>query len=182
MWDPYPKKDKEDKEDKVTKKEIEIDQFRYQRFLQDIRDNQNLGLAILGGLGAAALGAVVWGVITAVSNYQLGIIAVGIGFLVGFVVRNFGKGIDLQFGIVGGFMSLLGCVAGNALVICIILSQESGLGIFEVIERMELEILLDWMKQSFNAMDLIFYGIAIYFGYKHSFRRITREELEKLAK
>jgi hypothetical protein len=33
------------------------------------------------------------------------------------------------------------------------------------------------MMDAFSPMDLLFYGIAIYEGYKFSFRQITEEEL-----
>jgi hypothetical protein len=120
-------------------------------------------------------------VIVAVTNYQLGIVAIGIGWLVGFAIRKLGKGIDIQFGIAGGIISLLGIVAGNALVICILLSQDSGLGLFEVFDRMTMEILMDWMRETFSIMDLLFYSFAIYYGYRNSIYRLSKEDLTKLA-
>ena len=35
------------------------------------------------------------------------------------------------------------------------------------------------MTITFSPIDLLFYGLAIYEGYKLSFRQITRDELER---
>ena len=56
---------------------VEIDEFRLQRYLQEIRDNQNLLIGFMGGIGAATIGAVIWAIITAAKNYQIGWMAVG---------------------------------------------------------------------------------------------------------
>jgi hypothetical protein len=38
-----------------------------------------------------------------------------------------------------------------------------------------------FLKAGFEPIDVLFYGIALYFGYRYSFRQIKMEELEKLA-
>lgn len=45
-------------------------------------------LAWVYGAGAALLGALIWGVIRAVTGYDLGLVAVAVGFLVGYAVRE----------------------------------------------------------------------------------------------
>lgn len=52
----------------------------------------NFGLALALGLAAAAAGAVAWFAITALTGYMLGIVAVGVGWLVGHAVRRGAKG------------------------------------------------------------------------------------------
>ncbi|MCP4569361.1 MAG: hypothetical protein GY841_17440 [FCB group bacterium] len=165
-----------------TKPEIEIDQFRHERFLQDIRDNQNLPTAVLAGLAATVAGAGVWALITAITQYQIGFMAVGIGFLVGYTVRHFGKGIDKQFGIAGAIIALAGCVVGNILAICIMASQEFNVGVVEILKSLDKDVLLEIFREDFSMIDIIFYGLAIHYGYKTSFRKITEEEMAKLAK
>ena len=80
--------------------EVEIDQVRYQQLINDIEGNQNIQLAVIGGIIAAAVGAAIWAVVTVVTGYQIGWMAVGVGFIVGFAVRIFGKGISKSFGVV----------------------------------------------------------------------------------
>ena len=43
-------------------------------------------------------------------------------------------------------------------------------------------VLLEIMKETFRPMDLLFYAIAVYEGYKFSFRQISEEEMASLQK
>jgi len=158
-----------------------VDPLKAQIFMQGIRDEQNLMQGCIGGIVAAAAGAGLWGVVTAVSDYQIGLMAVGVGLLVGYVVRFLGKGIDRVFGIAGGALSLAGCLAGNLLAVCIAVSRQEHMALMEVISRLNPDVVFRIMKATFNPMDLLFYGIAVYEGYRFSFRRLTPEELAKLA-
>ena len=72
-----------------------------ERYLQEVRDNQNLVSGLVGGAGAALLGAVIWAAVTVMTGYQIGWMAVGVGFLAGYGVRKFGQGVDTIFGVVG---------------------------------------------------------------------------------
>jgi hypothetical protein len=160
----------------------EVDQMKFQMMMQEMKENQNLSFGIIGGIVAAAIGASVWGIITAVTNFQIGWMAVGVGLLVGYAVRISGKGIDKTFGVVGAVLSLLGCVAGNLLTACIIISTHQHIPFVQLVSRLNPEIVIELIKATFNPMDLLFYGIAVYEGYRFSLRRLNKEELEKLTK
>ncbi len=172
----------EQTEVKEQNKAPEIDPVRLQRFIQEIKDNQNLLSGSLAGVAAAVLGAGLWGVITAVTKYQIGWMAVGVGFLVGMAVRTFGKGIDKSFGIAGAAISVLGCMAGNLLAICIMISQQQQVPFSQILSGLTPEVATRLMKATFNPMDLLFYGLAVYAGYRFSFRRISAEELARLTR
>lgn len=165
-----------------AKDPVEVDQMMLQGYAQEIRDNQNLTFGVIGGIAAAVVGATVWAIVTALINYQIGWMAVGVGFLVGFAVRRFGKGIDTSFGIAGAALSLLGCLAGNLLTVCIVVSRQQSIALLDVLSRLNPEIAVELMKVTFSPMDLLFYGIAVYEGYRFSFRRISEEELARFAK
>ncbi len=105
----------------------------------------------------------------------------GVGFLVGFAVRSFGQGIDTVFGIVGAVLSLLGCLTGNLLNVCIVVSRQENIALFELLSRLNPESVMELMQATFSPIDLLFYGIAVYEGYKFSFRPISAEELAKLT-
>ena len=47
----------------------------------------NLPPGVVAGLGAAIVGAAIWAAITAATDYQIGFMAIGVGFLAGFAVR-----------------------------------------------------------------------------------------------
>jgi hypothetical protein len=159
----------------------EVDPVRMQMFMQEIKNTQNLLLGGIAGVGAAATGAIIWAAVTALTGYQIGWMAVGVGFLVGVAVRIFGKGIDKVFGIVGGVLSLTGCLAGNLLTVCIMVSRQEHIDLLDLLSRLNPEITSELMRATFSPIDLLFYGIAVYEGYKFSFRSVTEDEFGKLV-
>jgi hypothetical protein len=161
---------------------VSVNPHKMERYLQDVRDNQNLTFALLGGLGAASVGAAIWALITVVTEYQIGWMAIGIGFLVGYAVRIFGKGVDTLFGVTGAFMALLGCLAGNLLTVVIVVSRQDNIGVLTLLSRLTPGITVDILKETFKPMDALFYGLAVYEGYKLSFKTPTKEELAALTK
>lgn len=160
----------------------EIDDMRMQMFMQNLRDNQNLTFGMLAGAGAAFVGGLLWAVVTAVTGWQIGFMAVGIGFIVGYAIRKFGQGVDMSFGITGGVLSLAGCMLGNLLVVGVAIAEQESMEIMDVLGQIDLELAIDLMVETFSLMDILFYGLAIYYGYKNSFRPITEQELATLAK
>ena len=123
------------------------------------------------------MGAALWAVVTITTGYQIGYIAVAVGFLVGFAMRQFGKGTDQVFGVVGAVLALLGCGLGNLFSACAVLSQQEGIPFFDVLSVLDLEIISELMAATFSPVDLLFYGIAIYEGYKLSFHQLTAQDL-----
>jgi uncharacterized membrane-anchored protein YitT (DUF2179 family) len=107
--------------------------------------------------------------------------AIGVGFLVGIAIRKFGAGVDIKFGIAGAILSLYGCTAGNIFFVCLAVSKEYGIPLSEILSQLNFETMWVFLKAGFEPIDALFYAIALYFGYKYSFRQITQEELEKLA-
>jgi hypothetical protein len=152
-------------------------QFQMEIFRQQMRDNQSLSLGFLAGLAAAAFGAAVWAIVTALTKFQIGWMAIGIGFLVGMAVRKAGKGIDLQFGLLGGGLALLGCLTGNLLAVVIIVANQEAIPFLTLFSRLNLTIVAELLKATFNPMDLLFYGLAIYQGYKISILPVTPPDL-----
>lgn len=51
------------------------------------------------------------------------------------------------------------------------------MGYLEVLQTLDYSFVPELMAETFSPMDLLFYGIALYQGYKMSFRHITQEEL-----
>ncbi len=155
----------------------ELDPTRLHHLMERLRGEQNLNLGILGGAAAALVGAALWAGITVATGYQIGWMAVGVGFLVGFAVRAAGKGIDKAFGVVGAAWALLGCGAGNLLAVCAMVARQESLPFFEIVSRLDFTIARELMVATFSPMDLLFYGLAVYEGYKFSFRQLSQEEL-----
>ena len=61
--------------------------------LQRLRSDQNFTSGALLGLVASVVGAAVWAVVTIATEYQIGFMAIGVGYLVGIAVRIGGKGL-----------------------------------------------------------------------------------------
>jgi len=147
-------------------------------YLQKVKSEQNLPLGLIAGFATAIAGAMIWAAITVATEYQIAYMAIGLGFIVGFAVRLAGKGIDQIFGISAAILAIFGCLLGNLLSIIGFAAKGEGLGYFEAISLIDFSVIPTIMIESFNPMDILFYGIAIYAGYKYAFRQITQEEVD----
>lgn len=157
--------------------QIEIDEHKLNQYREKIRMEQNLPMAIVSGLATALIGAILWAIITVSTGFQIGYMAIGVGFIVGYAVSFLGKGIDQVFGIIGALFALLGCLGGNALSIIGFAAIEFNMGYFEVLSRINVSLLTDAMAAGFSPIDLLFYGLAVYEGYHFAFRKISEEEV-----
>ena len=59
-------------------------------------------------------------------------------------------------------------------------ANAEGLGYIETLVGIDYSLVPTAMKESFSIMDILFYGIAGYEGYKFAFRVFTNEDLSKL--
>ncbi len=133
-------------------------------------DRQSLAKGCAAGVVAAAIGAARWAAISYLTEYQIGWMAIGVGFLVGIAVRQFGNGTGAAFGILGGALALAGCLAGNLLTVCLVLAREKAMSLLDVFARLDLGLVVNIMSATFNPMDLLVYGLAVYAGYRFSLR------------
>jgi hypothetical protein len=132
----------------------------------------NVPLAILAGLAAAVVSAGIWAAVTVATKFQIGWMAVGVGFLVGYAVRWGGKGTTPVFGVIGAALALLGCLLGNLLSTCGFAANEYELSFWTVLWRVVANpsVIGELFKATFQPMDLLFYGIAVYEGFRFSVR------------
>ncbi len=161
---------------------VKIDPVRLQALMQKLRDEQNLTGGLLAGIGAAVVGAAIWAAITFATHFQIGWMAIGVGFLVGIAVRKYGHGIDMSFGIMGAILALLGCLAGNLFATCASIAGHFEIGYWEVISQLNFDAVTNIMVETFHPMDVLFYGIALYAGYKHSFHTLTQSDVQSLLR
>lgn len=145
-----------------------------------------LGRGVGYGLGAALVGAIAWAALTALTDYKLGLVAVAIGFLVGFAMQRSGS-TDTRLPIAGAVVALLGCFVGDVLNdangLATALREVSGeqVSMFTVLRKMleDPRFFGDVFKAGFRGMDLLFYAIAAYEGFK--FARIGVERSKAAA-
>jgi hypothetical protein len=150
-----------------------LDSTVYEKFRMD----QNLFHAIAFGLLASIVGAVVWALISYLTGYQIGYMAVAIGALVGFAIKRFGKGFELPFAIAGAVIALFGCLLGNLLTVMVFACKEYNVGFVQILGLLSFELVGKVMVESFKFMDIIFYGIAIYEGFRFSAMRFSEKAL-----
>ncbi len=136
-----------------------------------LRAGQNLMLGAAGGLAGTFVGAVIWAAVTAGSGYQVGWMAVGVGLLVGMLTRLLGRGVDRVFGVLGAVLALLGCVLGNVLSGCYFVAEAEGVSYLEALSSLTPSLAVQTITLMFAPADLLFYGIAVYEGYRFSFKR-----------
>ena len=157
----------------VEKEELEV-QLSNEQFEQ-LRLEQNLPFGILAGFIAAIMGAILWGIITVATEYQIGYMALAVGAGVGFAIRFAGKGIDQIFGYWGAGIALFGVLLGNLLSIIGFIANAEGLGYIETLVLIDYNYIPELMMETFSGIDLFFYGIAAYEGFKFAFRKITEK-------
>jgi hypothetical protein len=155
---------------------IQINKHAVQAKIENFKLEQNIALGVIGGVIGGGIGAVLWALITYFTERQIGYTAVGVGFLVGVGNRLLGKGIDKVFGITGGFIALASVIIGNFLVSMGFLAKAMEMGYIETLLRFNYAYTFDLMMETFSLIDLLFYAIAVYAGYRYSFRRMSLEE------
>ena len=164
--------------------EVALDPALMEAIHANLKSQQNFLAAIGGGLISAIVGAVVWAAVTVVTKYQIGWMAVGLGVIVGLAVRKYGKGISPAYGCIGAVLSLIGCLLGNLLSYGGFVAQQQGLPLIQT----ELMLLsnpmaaVELLKATFEPMDVLFYAIAVYEGYRFSFNEISEAQLAALLR
>jgi drug/metabolite transporter (DMT)-like permease len=138
------------------------------RVEEDVRENKLAVFAV--GVIAMLAGAVLWTVVTVITQMELGLMAIAVGFIVGIAIQKFRKEPDPTFGILGAILALTGCVLGNAMSFVVFIAQHTGTPLVQAFLNVSIPGLVAVMAENFEAMDLLFYAIAIYEGYKFSSR------------
>jgi hypothetical protein len=138
--------------------------------VRTILAEQNFRLAIPAGLIAALGGAILWAVFTVETHYELGLIAVAIGYLVGHAIKIVGKGVEQKFGYLGACCALLGCALGKILSVLAFYAQAKHLSFADLLSVGPVQVAASLMPRVASPMDLLFAAIAVYEGYKFSFK------------
>lgn len=130
-------------------------------------DQPNLLMGLIGGVIAMLVGAIVWGAVTYFTEYQIGWMAIGVGFFVGLAIKYFGRGKTMIFGISGAVLALIGCVLGNLMFYSGVIAQEEGAAFLEVFFFFFLSpaASIELFTVAFDFMDIFFYALAAYAGF-----------------
>lgn len=135
--------------------------------IEQIDDQPSLLMGLIGGLIAMLGGAIAWGAVTYFTEYQIGWLAIGVGFLVGVAVRFFGKGKTLIFGVSSAALALIGCALGNLMFYSGVIAREESISVLEVFFFFLFSpaATAELFALAFEFMDVLFYGLAAYAGF-----------------
>ncbi len=129
----------------------EVDPNKIRLAIEELRSHQNLIGGTIAGFLASCVGAALWAVVTIATGMQIGWFAIGIGFLVGYALRTFGKGLEPVFGFIGGALSLLGCLVGNLLAMIGLIAGDNGLPFLEVLTAMDADKIVEHHGRNFQS-------------------------------
>jgi hypothetical protein len=134
-----------------------------------------LALGTLGALAGALLGAAVWAGVSSATGFQIGYMAVLVGFLSGYGMRTLGGGRDRADGFIAGAVALAGCVLGNLLTIAAEVANHLHRPLLPLILRLfsSPRVSLAMLQSDFGLMDVLFYGIAAYAGYRTALKAVS---------
>ena len=81
---------------------------------------------------------------------------------------------------IGAVLSLIGCALGNLLAVVALVARSEGLEFFSFLSQLTPELITQLMVATFTPMDVLFYAIALYYGYRLAFRQLGPEELQQM--
>ena len=122
---------------------------------------------VLAGLIAAALGAALWALVAAVTHYEIGIIAVGVGYGVGWAVHRFGPGPSTNLALIAAGLAALGILAGFVLGSLVQGAHEIGGGFFDAVDVVSNQI--GWgtfITQSVGGVGWLFLAIGAFGAFR----------------
>jgi hypothetical protein len=121
--------------------------------------------AVLGLLTACAV-AIGWAAIAVAAGMRIGYMAIGAAFAIAFVVRHSVDRVDSSTGVLSAALALVKCVLGNFLTACALFSRDTGAppmdGVLRLLPHSE-----DLRTRTFRPIDLVYYGIGVYAGYRY---------------
>lgn len=140
----------------------------FESLREPVAPTENLLFGAIAGVVGMLAGTAIWVGITVATNYQIGYMAVGVGLLVGLAMRFAGRGYSPTFAGVGAVLSLLGCALGNLFTGCVLVAREFETTFGAVVTSLDVEMATGIMQAMFSPMDILFYALGAWAGWKYS--------------
>lgn len=128
------------------------------------------GRAIAIGFGAMFLGALVWALIGALTKHEFGLIAIGIGLLIGlamYTARPTSPGVAA----VAAVWTLIGCAIGEIFAFAFVFGDATGIGFSEALKT-TMEHLGSFFTDVVSGKSYLFWVIGAVASFGITFRRI----------
>lgn len=142
--------------------------------IEQLRARQNLPLGIVAGLAAALVGAAIWTAFSYFTGYELGLVVIAIGAIIGYAIRTVGHGVDPVFGVVGAGCAAVSWAIGTVLSQVAFLAQQAGRPFFEALNLLGVDRSIQFAIDNIQGMDFLFLAIALWEGWKFSHLRLRR--------
>ena len=149
------------------------------RAMEIVRLSQRLVPALVAGSVAALAGTALWAVITVFTHHEIAWFAIGLGWLVGITVRWQGRGFERRYAILGATLAFLSVFIGKYFTLIGLDCQESGRSFGETLTTIPVDVVLGAMRKNFDPLDLLFYGLALWCGWKYSRREVSDDEIRQ---
>lgn len=117
----------------------------------------SIGLALATGLALSCL----WALFTSMTDMQLGIMPIVVGFLVGLVIRLASKNNSIGMGIVASVIALASCFLGDFLVNIHYIALSEEMEYFETLGAIDWRYFFEIATLEFDGMSAFFYILAI---------------------
>jgi len=134
-----------------------------------MQDQNPLG-AVLGGIIGVPISSAFWTEVVSIYKLEINILAIAVGFIVGYMVKILGKGNTPVYGIIGVIFTLFGCISGRIMSAMILNSGKPITLIADQVINLNTGMAVYYLESTFQISDLIFYIIALFAGYYCSFR------------
>lgn len=131
------------------------------------RPLMGISLAILLGI----VSGVLWATITQLTGYSIGYAAIGVGFMVSLGFTIAGKGTNSMTGIISGVIAVFSILFGETLTLLLDLASYWEVSLLETIVSVYYFEVFKYIFESIDAIDLLFYFLAISAAYKNSFMK-----------
>ena len=164
-----------DEEDKLSFSEIR-EKLEPSVFIS-FQNNQKFLQALLASIFVGFTGAIIWALITYFTERQFGLIAIAIGAGIGITINYTGNGFEQKFAYLGAIIAFLSCLLGNFLALVGFAAKESEMTLLQVFGAIDFSKVADIMNSTFGIMDLIFYALAVYEGYRFATKKYTERSL-----
>ncbi len=143
---------------------------------------QSVRNALTGGLLAVVAFAVIWVVVTAVTERIFPWFTVLLGFGLGYVVRAAGKGLDWRFPVIAAVLTVFGSVLGIVAISAATTAGEYDTSTMTILSRATSLTWPVFFDEVMTATDYIYATIAAGIAAFYANRRLTRRQYFALRK
>lgn len=163
-------------------RELDPQQAAVDELREYYKGEQNLPVGVAAGVFTGIAGAIPWALISFLVDRSINWMAVLLGVLIGWSIRETGRGVEKKFGIFGAFITFICILFANILAAAMFIAKTEAISLLKVISGMVEHpgMVVDTIKIMFSPFDIVYFLLALGAGYYFAFRRITTADLKRV--